>query len=56
MSGPLFEIYAQTLCEPGRIRTFDQVLKRHLRYHCATGPDEFPYSTDTGELFNPDPR
>jgi hypothetical protein len=24
--------------DPGRIRTFDQVLKRHLRYRCATGP------------------
>ena len=27
-----------TFGDPGRIRTCDQVLKRHLRCHCATGP------------------
>jgi hypothetical protein len=25
-------------CDPGRIRTYDQLLKRQLRCRCATGP------------------
>ncbi len=27
-----------SLSDPGRIRTYDPMLKRHLRYRCATGP------------------
>lgn len=26
------------LDDPGRIRTYNQMIKSHLRYHCATGP------------------
>lgn len=26
------------LSDPGRIRTYNQMIKSHLRYHCATGP------------------
>ena len=25
-------------CDPGRIRTYNQMIKSHLRYRCATGP------------------